>query len=102
MNKDYERLKLRVKVMLKNVDLIRAYIEGHEFDLAGIYARGLDRDCTDVNQLANRLADAESAVCACKDRDQSACPGEWEPGCDFGNNPAHVRVANTGGQNGSG
>jgi hypothetical protein len=32
-------------------------------------------------------------LCMCKDRAASACPGEWEPGCDLGNNPAHVRVA---------
>lgn len=29
----------------------------------------------------------------CKDRALSACPGEWEPGCDLGNNPAHARPA---------
>lgn len=23
----------------------------------------------------------------------SACPGPWEPGCDLGNNPAHVVAA---------
>jgi hypothetical protein len=29
----------------------------------------------------------------CKDRAAKDCPGEWEPGCDLGNNPAHVRRA---------
>ena len=29
--------------------------------------------------------------CKCKNRAASACPGEWEPGCDLGNNPAFVR-----------
>lgn len=24
--------------------------------------------------------------CMCKDRELSACPGEWEPGCDLGAN----------------
>ena len=33
-----------------------------------------------------------AALCACKDRPATACPGEWEPGCDLGANPAHVRV----------
>lgn len=34
-----------------------------------------------------------AALCACKDRPATACPGEWEPGCDLGANPAHVRAA---------
>lgn len=41
--------------------------------------------------LAQPVPDA--TLCHCKDRLASACPGEWEPGCDLGNNPAHVRVA---------
>lgn len=32
--------------------------------------------------------------CGCGDRAADACPGEWEPGCDMGANPAHVRVHN--------
>jgi hypothetical protein len=32
------------------------------------------------------------ALCACKDRPADKCPGKWEPGCDLGNNPKHVRV----------
>ena len=31
--------------------------------------------------------------CHCNDRPADQCPGEWEPGCDLGANPAHVRVA---------
>ena len=31
--------------------------------------------------------------CMCKDRSATNCPGEWEPGCDLGNNPAHVTQA---------
>ena len=31
--------------------------------------------------------------CQCKDRPADQCPGEWEPGCDLGANPAHVQVA---------
>lgn len=30
--------------------------------------------------------------CMCGDRAASACPGEWEPGCDLGANEKHVRV----------
>lgn len=32
------------------------------------------------------------ALCMCKDRPLSECPGEWEPGCDLGNNEKFVRV----------
>jgi hypothetical protein len=34
----------------------------------------------------------KEALCMCKDRALSACPGEWEPGCDLGNNPDHVSI----------
>ncbi len=29
--------------------------------------------------------------CSCGDRPKGECPGEWEPGCDLGNNPAFAR-----------
>jgi hypothetical protein len=29
--------------------------------------------------------------CACGDRPKENCPGEWEPGCDLGNNPKYAR-----------
>jgi hypothetical protein len=38
------------------------------------------------------LGPGAEALCMCKDRALSACPGEWEPGCDLGNNQAHVSV----------
>ena len=44
------------------------------------------------NRRAQPAAPAVDArMCLCKDRPLSACPGEWEPGCDLGNNPAFVR-----------
>lgn len=57
-------------------------------DLAAAQVRGrLMAESLKVEQQAS-----PEALCACKDRSASACPGEWEPGCDLGNNPAHVRV----------
>ena len=41
--------------------------------------------------LSEGLGAVSEARCICKDRALSACPGEWEPGCDLGNNVAHVR-----------
>lgn len=32
-------------------------------------------------------------LCACKDRPASRCTEEWGPGCDLGNNAAHVKVS---------
>jgi hypothetical protein len=29
--------------------------------------------------------------CSCGDRPKGHCPGEWEPGCDLGNNPKYAR-----------
>lgn len=32
-------------------------------------------------------------LCHCKDRLISECPGEWEPGCDLGNNEKYCKAA---------
>ena len=44
------------------------------------------------NDGHNGMATSE-ARCMCKDRALSDCPGEWEPGCDMGNNPDYVSAA---------
>jgi hypothetical protein len=44
-------------------------------------------------QLTDGLGPDAEARCICGEMLLSACPGEWEPGCDLGNNPAHVRPA---------
>jgi len=44
-------------------------------------------------EAAQPAPTAAEALCMCGDRASTACPGEWEPGCDLGNNPAYVRVA---------
>jgi hypothetical protein len=69
---------------------------GYEFALmlARRYAeRGPDSQmrCV-VHTLLTRIV-AEPALCHCKDRPADQCPGEWEPGCDLGNNEKHIRVA---------
>jgi hypothetical protein len=46
----------------------------------------------DGSRLSEGLGAGAEARCMCKDRAASACPGEWEPGCDLGNNAAYVRV----------
>jgi hypothetical protein len=40
----------------------------------------------------NVVAVGAPALCMCKDRPLTECPGEWEPDCDLGNNPAYVKV----------
>ena len=39
----------------------------------------------------DQLGPAAETLCMCKDRPLSACPGEWEPGCDLGNNSEYAR-----------
>ncbi|MGL4650619.1 MAG: hypothetical protein ACRC1H_14520 [Caldilineaceae bacterium] len=39
------------------------------------------------------LSEQPASACACKARPATACPGEWEQGCDLGANPAFVKVA---------
>ena len=46
-------------------------------------------------RLSDQLGPASVARCMCGEMLLSACPGEWEPGCDLGNNPAHVRPAHS-------
>lgn len=40
--------------------------------------------------LAGAPARQPTPRCACGDRSASACPGEWEPGCDLGANEKYV------------
>jgi hypothetical protein len=42
---------------------------------------------------ALRAALEQPEQCSCGDRPKGKCPGEWEPGCDLGNNPAFARRA---------
>ena len=45
-----------------------------------------------VALIATLKAALEQPVqCACGDRPKGKCPGEWEPGCDLGNNPKYAR-----------
>jgi hypothetical protein len=45
------------------------------------------------NKIDTPLVDkSDEPLCMCKDRALSDCPGEWEPGCDLGNNAKYVRV----------
>ena len=46
----------------------------------------------EVERLAAQAAPTEETRCACNDRPATGCPGEWEPGCDLGNNPKYVRA----------
>lgn len=32
----------------------------------------------------------DEEMCSCGDRESSKCPGQWEPGCDLGNNADHA------------
>ena len=49
-------------------------------------------ECSDkaIHILDAAIAAAEAERCMCKDRAKADCPGEWEPGCDLGNNEKFV------------
>lgn len=60
------------------------------------YARGLaaaKKYPAELGLTALPAAVPEVKLCMCKDRPAGNCPGEWEPGCDLGNNPRYVRAA---------
>ena len=56
-------------------------------------------DGGDVKWFANgyqvmdalRTALEQPEQCSCGDRIEAQCPGEWEPGCDLGNNPKYAK-----------
>ena len=58
--------------------------------------RGLSKWLASRPDARRRVREAVAALeqpeqCSCGDRLKDQCPGEWEPGCDLGNNPAFAR-----------
>jgi hypothetical protein len=47
----------------------------------------------DRSALSEGLGAGAGALCACKYRPAKQCPGEWEPGCDFGTNAEYAMPA---------
>lgn len=47
--------------------------------------------CGFAGECEHKIEPAEP-MCQCGDRPANQCPEPWEPGCDLGNNAAHVRV----------
>lgn len=45
----------------------------------------------DPDMLCQLRMKRRDDLCHCKDRPASECPGEWEPGCDLGNNENYAR-----------
>jgi len=48
-------------------------------------------DETNAAITALRAALEQPEQCSCGDRLKDQCPGEWEPGCDLGNNQKYAR-----------
>jgi hypothetical protein len=62
----------------------------------GKWSIGYHVDAVQLNDLIAKLEAAleqpeQPEQCACGDRPKENCPGEWEPGCDLGNNPKYAR-----------
>ena len=47
-----------------------------------------------VHKAITALRAALAEPCPCGDRSAAECPGEWEPGCDLGNNPKYAKRVN--------
>jgi hypothetical protein len=46
-----------------------------------------------MNLFSGKKGEAlRAAPCVCKDRPELQCPGQWEPGCDLGNNEKFARA----------
>lgn len=73
--------------MADHTDVMRQAFEAYE----------TFRERGDIDELHSAMCAMYGALvaspCPCGDRFASQCPGAWEPGCDLGNNEAHVRVA---------
>lgn len=55
------------------------------------WAAGGNQGTTECFEAVLRKALARQVgLCSCGDRPSTQCPGEWEPGCDLGANPAYV------------
>jgi hypothetical protein len=50
-----------------------------------------EEDSREGRALITALRAALAEPCPCGDRPAAQCPGEWEPGCDLGNNPKYAR-----------
>lgn len=77
--------------------MLRVFMDLSTIPDDAIKTHGVQRQLFDrvfaVAQSAQAPAQAvQEARCACNDRPASECPGEWEPGCDLGNNPKYVRA----------
>lgn len=52
---------------------------------------GVEHEALTIREATLDELVAMQTVCVCGDRLKAMCPGEWEPGCDLGNNEKHAR-----------
>ena len=64
------------------------------------YHGGLQSGKIDEAIKALKAALEQPELCSCGDRAKDQCPGEWDPGCDLGNNPKYARREPLNGLNG--
>jgi hypothetical protein len=80
----------------ETTEALRAALEQPEPDaieqaLAHAEAFSRGHDAGWQSAIAHRAALEQTERCSCGDRPKGKCPGEWEPGCDMGNNPKYAR-----------
>jgi hypothetical protein len=85
-----EALKHSVKLRDEDydaMDALEAALEQPEQELKPL--NGLTKE--EALTWARGLRADSPEYCSCGDRPKNKCPGEWEPGCDLGNNPKYAR-----------
>lgn len=82
----------RMDHMRERIRRARALLPDPELEwLTGCPECGLDAGCDCYSGTENE-PEPVAPLCMCKDRPLTECPGEWEPGCDLGNNPKFVKA----------
>jgi len=77
---------------------VYGYAPGHYMSHCshcGKVKHNLDKRATCCKTCAQKRYNLEQLeLCSCGDRLKVACPGEWEPGRDLGNNPSYAKRVN--------
>ncbi len=97
-----EKTEVALRAALEQPDWahlrVYGYAPGHYMSHCshcGKVKHNLDKRATCCKTCAQKRYNLEQLeLCSCGDRLKVACPGEWEPDCDLGNNPHYAKRVN--------